>query len=144
MSAVAALAASEDRNGSLAGAPKRRLRSVPVSGPAGRQEEALRLGRKMRLRLRAAVQALLADPSLDGLGDTARLATIVLYAKSRASRGRKNDLQTSIWCAELGRWLGVSTSTIHHDVLPPLKRTDALHTQWCRTSGAIPPGWSAW
>ncbi|MBT2889242.1 hypothetical protein HET63_01985 [Streptomyces sp. McG2] len=140
MSAVAALAASEDRNGSLAGAPKRRLRSVPVSGPAGRQEEALRLGRKMRLRLRAAVQALLADPSLDGLGDTARLATIVLYAKSRASRGRKNDLQTSIWCAELGRWLGVSTSTIHHDVLPPLKRTDALHTQVVPNEWGHPTG----
>ncbi|MEU2595642.1 hypothetical protein ABZ630_34050, partial [Streptomyces albidoflavus] len=102
MSAATATAESVLLRDVPAGSARRRLRAVPSSD--GRQEEALRLGRPMRLRLRAAVQALLADPSLDGLGDTARLATIVLYAKSRASRGRKNDLQTSIWCAELGRW----------------------------------------
>ncbi|MCX4775325.1 hypothetical protein [Streptomyces sp. NBC_01264] len=75
-----------------------------------------RLGRRMRLL--AAVEALLADPSISGLKDTPKLAAVVLYAKSRAPKGQKNDLQTSTWGAELGRWLGVGESTVHHKVLP--------------------------
>ncbi|MFL4909395.1 hypothetical protein ACJ6WF_40985 [Streptomyces sp. MMS24-I2-30] len=81
----------------------------------------------MRLRLLAAVQALLADPSIAGLKDAPKLAAVVLFAKSRAPKGEKNDNQTSIW--ELGRWMGVTESTVHHKVLPVLRGTDALHTQ---------------
>ena len=82
----------------------------------------------MRLRLLAAVRALLADPAVAGLKDAPKLAAVVLYAKSRAPEGRKDDLQSYIWGAELGRWLGMTESTVHHKVLPALRKTDALHT----------------
>ncbi|MFJ3043863.1 hypothetical protein [Streptomyces tendae] len=106
------------------------LRSLPGGDQPGDGglEDPLRLGRKMRLRLLAAVQALLSDPSIAGLKDAPKLAAVVLYAKSRAPKGEKNDNQTSIWGSELGRWLGVKESTVHHQVLPVLRGTDALHT----------------
>ncbi|WP_432095665.1 hypothetical protein [Streptomyces sp. bgisy100] len=112
------------------------LRSVPASGKRNGDgpEDPLRLGRTMRLRLRDAVQALLADPSIAGLKDAPKLAAVVLYAKSRAPKGEKNDNQTSIWGAELGRWLGMKESTVHHKVLPVLRGTDALHTR-VKTNG---------
>ncbi|MCC9707292.1 hypothetical protein E4N62_19635 [Streptomyces sp. MNU76] len=118
------------------------LRSVPTSGKPDSKgpEDPLRLGRKMRLRLLAAVQALLSDPSIVGLKDAAKLAAIVLYAKSRAPKGEKDDNQTSIWGAELGRWLGMTESTVHHKVLPPLRGTDALHTQVVRDAKGHPTG----
>lgn len=118
------------------------LRSVPASGkPDGDgQENPLRLGRTMRLRLLAAVQALLADPSIAGLKDAPKLAAVVLYAKSRAPKGEKNDNQTSIWGAELGRWLGMKESTVHHKVLPVLRGTDALHTQVVTDAKGHPTG----
>ncbi|MEU0896846.1 hypothetical protein [Streptomyces massasporeus] len=108
--------------------------------PGGGLDDALRLGRGMRLRLLAAVRALLADPSLAGLGDAARLAAVVLFAKSRAPEGRKDDLQSYIWGAELGRWLGMSESTVHHDVLPVLRETDALHTRVVTNDEGHPVG----
>jgi len=119
-----------DRTPELRG-QRKALRSVPPSGQAGdgSLDDPLRLGRGMRLRLLSAVQALLADPSLVGLKDAPRLAAVVLYAKSRAPKGEKNDLQTSIWAAELGRWLGVGDSTVHRNVLSPLRKRDALHTR---------------
>ncbi|TGZ12398.1 hypothetical protein DV517_74930 [Streptomyces sp. S816] len=89
----------------------------------------------MRLRLRNAVQALLADPSIAGQKDVARLAAVVLYAKSR-----RNDNQTSIWVAELGRWLGVGESSVHRNALAPLKRSDGLHTKVVRNSEGHPTG----
>ncbi|SCE42978.1 hypothetical protein [Streptomyces sp. OspMP-M43] len=118
------------------------LRSVPAAGkPDGEGlEDPLRLGRAMRLRLRDAVQALLADPSIDGLKDAPKLAAVVLYAKARAPKGEKNDNQTSIWGAELGRWLGVKESTVHHKVLPVLRGTDALHTQVVTDAKGHPTG----
>ncbi|MFJ9975151.1 hypothetical protein [Streptomyces sp. NPDC090621] len=118
------------------------LRSVPASGkPDGDgPEDPLRLGQPMRLRLRDAVQALLADPSIAGLKDAPKLAAVVLYAKSRAPKGEKNDNQTSIWGAELGRWLGMKESTVHHKVLPVLRGTDALHTQVVRDGTGHPTG----
>lgn len=118
------------------------LRSVPTSGKPDSKgsEDPLCLGRKMRLRLLAAVQALLADPSIVGLKDAAKLAAIVLYAKSRAPQGEKDDNQTSIWGAELGRWLGMTESTVHHKVLPPLRGTDALHTKVVRDGKGHPTG----
>ncbi|TVZ90479.1 hypothetical protein FB157_111137 [Streptomyces sp. BK340] len=94
----------------------------------------------MRLQLLAAIRALLADESLVGLGDAARLAAVVLYAKSRAPEGRKGDLQSYIWGAELGRWLGMSESTVHHDVLPVLRSSDALHTRVVTNDEGHPVG----
>ncbi len=112
---------SDDSLDSSAGIPRQwaALRAVPASGKPGDSglDDPLRLGRAMRLRLLAAVQALLADPSIAGQSDVARLAAVVLYAKSRAPKGAKNDNQTSIWVAELGRWMGVGESTVNRRVL---------------------------
>ncbi|MFI2292899.1 hypothetical protein [Streptomyces niveus] len=121
---------------------RRRLRSVPVSGPTGDSgsDDPLRLGRGMRLRLRDAVQALLADESLAGLKDAPRLAAVVLYAKSRAPRGEKTDLQTSTWGAELGRWMGMKESTVHHKVLPVLRGSGALRTRVVTDAKGHPTG----
>ncbi|MFJ3891137.1 hypothetical protein [Streptomyces rubrogriseus] len=118
------------------------LRLVSASGQMGDGglDDPLRLGRAMRLRLRDAVQALLADPSIAGLKDAPKLAAVVLYAKSRAPKGEKDDNQTSIWGAELGRWLGMKESTVHHKVLPVLRGTDALHTQVVRNAKGHPTG----
>lgn len=118
------------------------LRSVPASGRSGDDslEDPLRLGRKMRLRLLAAVQALLSDPSIAGLKDAPKLAAVVLYAKSRAPQGEKNDLQTSIWGSELGRWMGVKESTVHHKVLPVLRGSGALRTRVVRDAKGHPTG----
>jgi hypothetical protein len=119
------------------------LRSVPASRKpvdGGGQEDPLRLGRAMRLRLRAAVQALLSDPSIAGLKDAPKLAAVVLYAKSRAPQGEKNDLQTSIWGAELGRWMGMKESTVHHKVLPVLRGSGALRTRVVTDAKGHPTG----
>ncbi|MFJ8755254.1 hypothetical protein ACIREO_39005 [Streptomyces sp. NPDC102441] len=152
MSAVAASAAvldhplRDDVDNSVDGArlPGQRtaLRSVPASGKPGENglEDPLRLGRRMRLRLLAAIQALLSDPSIVGLKDAPRLAAVVLYAKSRAPKGEKNDNQTSIWGAELGRWLGMKESTVHHKVLPVLRGSDVLHTQVVTDAKGHPTG----
>ncbi|WP_331736955.1 hypothetical protein OG426_55730 (plasmid) [Streptomyces canus] len=153
MSAVAAPAAAMDHPlgalldnsvGEVAMLPGQRnvLQSVPASGQAGDEgsDDPLRLGRKMRLRLLAAVQALLSDSSIAGLKDAPKLAAVVLYAKSRAPKGEKNDLQTSIWGAELGRWLGMKESMVHHKVLPALRGTDALHTKVVRDAEGHPTG----
>lgn len=115
------------------------LRSVPAREDDG-PEDPLRLGRPMRLRLRAAVQALLADESLAGLKDAPRLAAVVLFAKSRAPQGRRDDNLSSIWGAELGRWLGMSESTVHHKVLPVLRGSGALRTRQVRDSEGHPTG----
>ncbi|WP_371097734.1 hypothetical protein [Streptomyces sanglieri] len=118
------------------------LRSVLASGQPGDGglDDPLRLGRGMRLRLLAAVQALLADPSIAGQSDVARLAAVVLYAKSRAPKGEKNDNVTSIWVAELGRWMGVGESTVNRRVLVPLRESDGLHTQVVRNAKGHPTG----
>ncbi|MFC7795720.1 hypothetical protein [Streptomyces cinereoruber] len=118
------------------------LRSVPAAGQSddGGLDDPLRLGRAMRLRLRDAVQALLADPSIAGLKDAPKLAAVVLYAKSRAPKGEEDDLQTSIWGAELGRWMGMKESTVHHKVLPVLRGSDAVHTQVVRDGKGHPTG----
>ncbi|MFE4540213.1 hypothetical protein ACFRKB_34970 [Streptomyces scopuliridis] len=121
---------------------QRRALPVPASGQAGGDGPAdpLRLGRTMRLRLRDAVQALLADPSIVGLKDAPKLAAVVLYAKSRAPKGEMNDLQTSTWGAELGRWMGVKESTVHHKVLPVLRGSGAVHTQVVTDAKGHPTG----
>ncbi|MEV5454704.1 hypothetical protein [Streptomyces sp. NPDC052535] len=123
-------------------AQRNALRSVPASGQPGDGglDDPLRLGRAMRLRLRDAVQALLADPSIAGQSDVARLAAVVLYAKSRAPKGEKNDNVTSIWVAELGRWMGVGESTVNRRVLAPLRTSDGLHTKVVRDAQGHPTG----
>lgn len=135
---------ADDATDSSAVLPRQRaaLRSVPASGKPDSKgpEDPLRLGRAMRLRLLAAVQALLADPSIAGLKDAPRLAAVVLYAKSRAPKGEKNDLQTSIWVAELGRWMGMKESTVHHKVLPVLRGSGALRTRVVTDSKGHPTG----
>ncbi|MGW1656619.1 hypothetical protein [Streptomyces atratus] len=152
MSAVAAPAATPGRpfwevsNNSVDGAPalpkQRKLRSVPASGQSGDGglENPLRLGRRMRLRLLAAVQALLADESIAGQPDMAKLAAVVLLAKSRAPKGHENDNVTSIWVAELGRWMGVGESTVHRRALAPLRASDGLHTDEARDGRGYPTG----
>jgi hypothetical protein len=118
------------------------LRSVPACAQpdGGGPDDPLRLGRGMRLRLRAAVQALLADPSLVGLKDAPRLAALVLLAKSRAPQGRRDDNLSSIWGAELGRWLGMTESTVHHKVLPVLRGSGALRTRVVTDAEGHPTG----
>ncbi|MER5355873.1 hypothetical protein ABT093_36835 [Kitasatospora sp. NPDC002551] len=77
----------------------------------------------MRLRLQAAVHALLADESVAGLPDAARLAAVVVLAKGAVESGR-----TVLWSGELAKWLGVSVSMVSHKVLPPLRAKGALRT----------------
>ncbi|MDL5205298.1 hypothetical protein [Streptomyces sp. ALI-76-A] len=135
---------ADDATDSSAVLPRQRaaLRSVPTSGKPDSKgpEDPLRLGRKMRLRLLAAVQALLANPSIAGLKDAPKLAAVVLYAKSRAPKGEKNDLQTSIWGSELGRWMGMKESTVHHKVLPVLRGSGALRTRVVTDAKGHPTG----
>ncbi|MGW7230656.1 hypothetical protein [Streptomyces cyaneofuscatus] len=118
------------------------LGPVPGSGQvdATSSGDPLRLGPRMRLRLLAAIQALLADPSIAGQPDVARLAAVVLYAKSRAPKGKRNDNQTSIWVAELGRWMGVGESTVNRRVLVPLRASDGLHTKVKKNEKGHPTG----
>lgn len=94
----------------------------------------------MRLRLLAAVRALLKDPSLVTAPDAARLAAVVLLAKSRAPKGMPDDNQASIWGAELGRWLGTSESTVHHAVLPALRESGAVRTRVVTDAKGQPTG----
>ena len=122
--------------------PRRRgLNAVPQTAVAEQTpEDPLRLGRGMRLRLRAAVLTLLADPSLVGVKDAARLAAVVLFAKARAPQGRADDNTTSTWGPELGRWLGMTESTIHHAVLPALRESGALRTRVVTDTKGHPTG----
>ncbi|MER5885444.1 hypothetical protein ABT160_16570 [Streptomyces sp. NPDC001941] len=78
----------------------------------------------MRRRLAAAVRALLDHKSLAALPDSARLGALVLMAKAQAATRR-----TAIWAAELGRWLGLSESTVAHVVLPRLRDAGAVKSR---------------
>ncbi|MGW7201186.1 hypothetical protein [Streptomyces chryseus] len=73
------------------------------------------------MRLLAAVRALLADQTLDGLPDAARLSVLVLAAKSSHQTCR-----TTIRTRELGRWIGMSESTVAHDVLPRFRASGSV------------------
>ncbi|MFD8288031.1 hypothetical protein ACFV2B_07325 [Streptomyces lavendulae] len=65
----------------------------------------------------AAPPALVSDPALDGVGDPARLATVVLMAKAKVA----TNYRTTITAKELGRWVGLKPSRIAHQVLPELR-----------------------
>lgn len=81
----------------------------------------LQLGRAMRPRLRTAVHALLTDTRLAGLSDAARLAAVVLLAKSPA---HSSSVPSRL--AELGRWLGCTASHVAHHVLRELRTAQVV------------------
>ncbi|GAB3127508.1 hypothetical protein GCM10027160_52260 [Streptomyces calidiresistens] len=102
-------------------------KSVPASpvGEAGpvpmwSAGEALVLSDRLRARLSAVVDTLLADPELAGAPDSVRLAVVVLAAKTNAA-----DLTATVSAPELGRWLGVSDSLVRHQIRPRLQRGPA-------------------
>ncbi|MCQ8833739.1 hypothetical protein [Streptomyces malaysiensis] len=107
-------AAAEAAAGSRALGPRPRLRAVPdQAGPAPRRgpSHPLVLGCDARARLRCAVRELLNVPGLEGLPDSARLAVIVLAAKTSAESGL-----VEIRAGELARWLGLSVSRLRRIV----------------------------
>ncbi|MFB6784875.1 hypothetical protein ACFCX0_48545 [Streptomyces sp. NPDC056352] len=145
MSAVAASAAPlvRPRSEFIGGAPSRRLRSVPTqAGPVVPLElgNPLQLSKSMRARLLAAVRTLVTSPALTDASDGARLASVVLMAKSKV----RDDYQASIWAAELGRWLGVSQSTVAHTVLPELRRAGFLGSNVATNSFGHATGLECW
>jgi hypothetical protein len=121
-----------------AGVPEQQPSSPDVPGPrrvASRRRPAqagpvtylevgnpLQLTKTMRGRLLGAVRSLVGDPALSGALDSVRLGAVVLMAKADARR----DFHTSIWAEELGRWLGVSRSSVAHTVLPRLRKAQVL------------------
>lgn len=100
-----------------------------------RPRPALQLGPGMRLRLLAAVRALLADGRLAGRKDVVRLSALVLMAKAAHGTCR---VETT--ARELGRWLGVSESTVDHEVLGVLREADAVATRVLRGDDGLPTG----
>ncbi|MFF9090481.1 hypothetical protein ACF1BE_29630 [Streptomyces sp. NPDC014991] len=145
MSAVAASAAVLPRpRTKFAGeTSRRRLRAVPAqAGPAvpPKLGNPLQLGKSMRARLLAAVRALVTSPALAGASDGARLASVVLTAKSKVA----DDYQASIWAAELGRWLGVSQSTVAHTVLPELRAAGFLGSNVATNAFGHATGLECW
>ncbi|MGW6795037.1 hypothetical protein [Streptomyces chartreusis] len=145
MSAVAASAAvlPPPRTKFTGGASRRRLRSVPAqAGPVARLElgNPLQLSKTMRARLLAAVRALVTSPALASASDGARLASVVLTAKADV----RKDFETSIWAAELGRWLGVSQSTVAHTVLPELRAAGFLGSNVATNAFGHATGLECW
>ncbi|MFI9778603.1 hypothetical protein ACIHCV_28480 [Streptomyces sp. NPDC051956] len=100
----------------------------------------LQLTKTMRNRLLGAVRALVADPTLREASDGARLAAVVLTAKARFRDGYR----TSIWASELGRWLGVSQSTVAHTVLPELRRSGVVASNVATNSLGHATGLKCW
>ncbi|MEU6175832.1 hypothetical protein ABZ832_28480 [Streptantibioticus parmotrematis] len=100
----------------------------------------LQLSKSMRARLLAAVRALVSSPALAGASDGARLASVVLTAKAKV----RDDYQASIWAAELGRWLGVSQSTVAHAVLPELRAAGVLGSNVATNSFGHATGLECW
>ncbi|MBD3934856.1 hypothetical protein IF129_25250 [Streptomyces chumphonensis] len=98
---------------------KTRRRSVPlVEGvPVWAASDPLLLSDRMRLRLRTAVELLLADPALYGAPDSVLLAVVVAAAKTNRS-----TMTASLSATEFGRWLGLQATTIRHEVRPRLQQ----------------------
>lgn len=90
---------------------------VPVPGAVWEGMDPLLLTDRMRARLRGAVEELLAVPGLVGAPESVRMAAVVLMAKTNAA-----DLTALVTAGELGRWLGISDSTVRHTVRPWLQR----------------------
>ncbi|MFD3821921.1 hypothetical protein [Streptomyces sp. NPDC058625] len=100
----------------------------------------LQLSKTMRARLLAAVRALVSSPALAGASDGARLASVVLTAKANV----RDNYQASIWAAELGRWLGVSQSTVAHTVLPELRAAGFLGSNVATNAFGHATGLECW
>ncbi|MGW9120234.1 hypothetical protein ACWGRV_27085 [Streptomyces sp. NPDC055663] len=131
------------RTAFVSGASPHRLRSVPAqAGPVVSLElgNPLQLSKTMRARLLAAVRALVSSPALAGASDGTRLASVVLTAKARV----RDDYQASIWAAELGRWLGVSQSTVAHTVLPELRGAGFLGSNVATNAFGHATGLECW
>ncbi|WP_055606698.1 hypothetical protein [Streptomyces prasinus] len=145
MSAAAAPAAfTRPRSGSsVGGASRRRLWSVPAqAGPVVPLElgNPLQLTETMRTRLLAAVRALVSDPALDGAGDPARLAAVVLMAKAKVA----TNYRTTITAKELGRWVGLKPSRIAHQVLPELREREVLGSNETTSAAGRVTGLECW
>lgn len=93
------------------------LGPIPARGP----RRPLALGRSARVRLRAAVRALLDLDGLDGVPDAVRLAVLVLASRTPSETG-----VVKIRTSELGRWLGVSASYTASEVVPRLRRSGVV------------------
>lgn len=104
---------------------------VPSTSPG----PALQLGRVMRSRLRLAVRTLLADRRIVDRKDVVRVAALVLTAKAGFGSCRVEST-----ARELGRWVGVSESTIDHEVLGVLRDTDAVAARVLRGGDGLPTG----
>ncbi|MDT0616532.1 hypothetical protein RM812_41340, partial [Streptomyces sp. DSM 40712] len=89
----------------------------------------------MRFRLLTAVRALLTDGRIADRKDVVRVSALVLMAK--ASRG---TCRVEITARELGRWLGVSESTVDHEVLPVLREVEAVSARVLRGDDGLPTG----
>ncbi|MFF2173240.1 hypothetical protein [[Kitasatospora] papulosa] len=145
MSAVAASTAvlPRPRTAFASETSRRRLRSVPAqAGPVVPLElgNPLQLSKSMRARLLAAVRALVSSPALAGASDGARLASVVLTAKAKV----RDNYRASIWAAELGRWLGVSQSTVAHTVLPELRGAGVLGSNVATNAFGHATGLECW
>nr|WTB12101.1 hypothetical protein OG546_49970 [Streptomyces antimycoticus] len=100
----------------------------------------LQLSKTMRARLLAAVLALVSDPALNGAGDPARVASVVLMAKARVA----DDYSTVIRAGELGRWLGLRTSRVAHAVLPRLRERGVLGSLATTNAAGWATGLECW
>ncbi|MCT2546236.1 hypothetical protein [Streptomyces atratus] len=100
----------------------------------------LQLTETMRTRLLAAVRALVSGPALDGAGDPARLAAVVLMAKAKVAK----DYRTTITAKELGRWVGLKPSRIAHHVLPELREREVLGSKEKTSAAGRVEGLKCW
>ncbi|MGW2564315.1 hypothetical protein ACWCXB_34970 [Streptomyces sp. NPDC001514] len=89
----------------------------------------------MRPRLLAAVRTLLDDRRIVGRKDVVRVGALVLLAKASFPTSR-----VRITARELARWLGVSESTIDHQVLSVLREVEAVAAQLMRGADGRPTG----
>ncbi|WP_208949311.1 hypothetical protein [Streptomyces violaceusniger] len=112
------------------------------AGPAVELElgNPLQLSKTMRARLLAAVRMLVSDPALEGAGDPARLASVVLMAKARVAA----DYSTEIRAGELGRWLGLKVSRVAHTVLPRLRECGVLGSLATTNAAGWTTGLECW
>ncbi|MFE9121373.1 hypothetical protein [Streptomyces sp. NPDC007172] len=89
----------------------------------------------MRRRLLTAVRTLLSDHRITDRKDVVRGAALVLMAKATFGTCR-----IEITARELGRWLGVSESTVDHEVLGVLREVDAVAARVRRGEDGRPTG----
>ncbi|MFJ9855268.1 hypothetical protein [Streptomyces sp. NPDC101150] len=94
-----------------------RSAAVAEVAPVWEAANALTHTDTMRGRLRGAIRALLEQPGLVGASDPVRMTAVVLAARTSAA-----DLTVDMTSRELGRWVGVTASTIGHEVRPHLDR----------------------